>query len=200
MRLFVAADIPDGVRTRLAGCQNRLRDLPLPVRWTRPEGIHLTFFFLGETPVDRLAGIQTAVAGAAGASDAFRLEAHGVGAFPERGRPRVIVFGVGGDLDAASRLKRGLDVALGALGFRPDERAFHPHLTLGRTRDGPAGDWKTGLAGERDAEGGAFEVDHLVLFESQLGPGGSRYRAIGTFPLRPSGGTPEAAGELRVGS
>ena len=197
MRLFVAADIPDVVRARLAECQKRLRDLPLPVRWTRPEGIHLTFFFLGETPAERLAGIEEAVAGVTGASDGFRLEARGVGAFPERGRPRVIAFGVGGDLDAASRLKRGLDAPLAALGFPPDERSFHPHLTLGRTRDGPAGDWKSGLARERDAEGGAFEVDHLVLFESRLGPGGSQYRAVRTFPLRSSGRTPGAAGAPR---
>lgn len=184
MRLFVAADIPDAVRGRLADCQERLRDLPLPVRWTRPEGMHLTLFFLGETPAERLAGIEAAVAGVAGASPGFRLEARGVGTFPERGRPRVIVFGIGGEVEPAARLKRGLDAALGALGFRPDERPFHPHLTLGRTKDGPAGDWKSALAREREAEGGSFEVDRLVLFESRLGPGGSQYLALREFPLR----------------
>jgi len=187
MRLFVAAEIPELVRGRLAACQARLRDLPLPVRWTRAEGIHLTLFFLGETPVDRLAGIEAAVAEVAGASAGFRLEARGVGTFPERGRPRILVFRIGGDLDAASRLKRALDAALGALGFRPDERPFHPHLTLGRTKDGPAGDWRSGIAREREAEGGSFDVDHVVLFESQLGPGGSQYRAVREFPLRPAG-------------
>ena len=194
MRLFVAADIPEDVRARLDACQKRLRDLPLPVRWTRPEGIHLTLFFLGETAPDRVPSVEAAVDGVAGASVAFGLEARGVATFPERGRPRVIVFGIGGNLDAATRVKRALDAALGALGFRADERPFHPHLTLGRTRDGPAGDWRGGLARERDAEGGAFAVDHLVLFESLLGPGGSRYRAVRTFPLRPADGgtaTPE---------
>ena len=103
MRLFVAADIPPEVRARLAECQARLRGL-LPVRWTRPEGIHLTFFFLGEAPADRLPAIESVVAGVAAEARGFRLLARGVAAFPGRGRPRVIVVGIGGDLDAREKI------------------------------------------------------------------------------------------------
>lgn len=183
MRLFVAAEIPPEVRARLADCQARLRGLPLPVRWTRPEGIHLTFFFLGEAPADRLPAIESVVAGVAAAAQGFRLLARGVATFPERGRPRVIVVGIGGDLDAAAQLKEALDAALGTLGFRADGRPFHPHLTLGRTKDGPAGDWKTPLERERETEAGPFDVQRLALFESLLGPGGSQYRVVREFPL-----------------
>jgi 2'-5' RNA ligase len=95
----------------------------------------------------------------------------------------VIVVGIAGDLDAATRLKQGLDAALGTLGFRADERPFHPHLTLGRTKDGPAGDWKTPLEGERETEAGPFDVQRLTLFESLPGPGGSQYRVVRELPL-----------------
>ncbi|HET8946460.1 MAG TPA: RNA 2',3'-cyclic phosphodiesterase [Candidatus Polarisedimenticolia bacterium] len=183
MRLFVAAEIPEDVRERLAACQKRLRDLPLPLRWTRPEGIHLTFFFLGETPEARVAAIAAVLEPVAAATARVRLEAHGVHTFPGHGRPRVIVFGLRGDLEAAARLKSGLDGALRTLGFTPDDRPFHPHLTLARAKEGHAGDWKTPLARESEAEGGRFEVRRLVLFESRLGPGGSQYRAMREFPL-----------------
>jgi len=183
VRLFVAAEIPDEVRERLADCQKRLRDLPLPLRWTRPEGIHVTFFFLGETPETRVTAVVDAIAPVAAGAASFRLEALGVHTFPGHGRPRVLVFGLRGDLETAARLKRGLDGALQEIGFTPDDRPFRPHLTLARTREGRAGDWKTPLAREAEAEGGAFEVHHLVLFESRLGPGGSQYRALQEFPL-----------------
>ena len=183
MRLFVAAPVPDEVRERLADCQERLRELPLPLRWTRPEGIHLTFFFLGETPEARVAAIGDAIAPVATSAAPFRLEAHGVHPFPAHGRPRVLVFGLRGDLDTAARLKKELDGALQEIGFTPDDRPFRPHLTLARAREGRAGDWKTPLAREAEADGGGFEVRQLVLFESRLGPGGSQYRELQKFDL-----------------
>ncbi len=184
MRLFVAAEVPGDVRDRLAECRERLRDVPLPLRWTRPEGIHLTFFFLGETPEARVAATADAIGMVAASSAPFQLEAHGVHAFPGHGRPRVLVFGLRGDLDPAARLKTGLDGVLKQLGFTPDDRPFRPHLTLARVKEGRAGDWKTPLARETEAEGGWFEVRRLILYESRLGPGGSQYRAVREFPLR----------------
>lgn len=184
MRLFVAADIPPEVRERLDECRARLRDLPLPVRWTRPEGIHLTMFFLGETPESRVAEIASAVEPVAAATAPFELEAHGVETFPGHGRPRVVVFGLRGDVQAAGALKTRLDRALAAVGFTPDDRPFRPHLTLGRTKEGRAGDWRPHLEREKEADGGRFTVDALVLFQSLLGPGGSQYRPLRAFPFR----------------
>jgi 2'-5' RNA ligase len=189
VRLFVAADIPPDVRERLDRCRTRLRDLPLPMRWSRPEGIHLTMFFLGEAPEGRLAEIEGAIDPVAAATAPFELEAHGVLTFPGHGRPRVVVFGLRGDVQAAATLKMRLDRALAAVGFTPDDRPFHPHLTLGRTREGRAGDWRPHLALEEEADGGRFTVGALVLYQSLLGPGGSQYRPIRTFPFRGAAGS-----------
>jgi 2'-5' RNA ligase len=183
VRLFVAADIPADLRARLAECQKRLRDLPLPMRWSRPEGIHLTLFFLGESPEARVAEIAAAIERVAAAAAPFDLEAHGVETFPARGRPRVVVFGLRGDLDAAARVKQRLDAALETIGFRAEERPFRPHLTLGRAKEGKAGDWRAFLERETGAAGGRFTVRALVLYESLPGPGGSQYRAVRRFPF-----------------
>ena len=85
MRLFVAADLPADLRARLAGLQGRLGALPLPVRWVRPEGIHLTFKFLGEVGADRLrigrgatVGDDTVVFYGADVGDGARVAPNGV--------------------------------------------------------------------------------------------------------------------------
>lgn len=184
MRLFVAADLPDDVRARLGAAQAALAALPLEVRWTRPEGIHLTLAFLGGVPEERVEQVRGALRDAECRWMApLALAARGVGVFPDRGRPRVIWAGVTGDVEAAGRVKRAVDAALATVGMAPEARPFHPHLTLGRVTGGRGGDWRAIVAAHAADEFGNFSMSACVLFESRLGPGGARYRAVESVPL-----------------
>jgi 2'-5' RNA ligase len=184
MRLFVAADLPADLRARLAALQNDLRGLRSEVRWVRPEGIHLTFAFLGEVAADRMAAVQGALAAAAGEAPApFRLRAAGVGAFPDRGPLRVIWVGIEGEHGAAARLKRVVERHLASCGFVPEERGFRPHLTLGRVRQERGRDDRSLLERHLSVDLGEFPVDEMILFESRLGPRGARYEALARYPL-----------------
>jgi 2'-5' RNA ligase len=63
-RLFVAVELDGHVRQALDRLQHDLQRHRLAgLRWVRPEGIHLTLKFLGETPRDRVAEITGALAG-----------------------------------------------------------------------------------------------------------------------------------------
>ncbi len=186
MRLFVAADLPRELRGRLGAIQEALRPIPLPVRWVRPEGIHLTFKFLGEVPEARREAIETALKSAAAVGPhPLALEAAGVGTFPGTGRPRVIWMGIRGSIEEASRVQRAIDGALEAIGYPSEERDFRPHLTLGRVKGPGRGDWKAFLAGFAETPAGTFEVRTIVLFESRLDPGGATYLPLAAFPLAP---------------
>ena len=183
MRLFVAADLPADLRARLATLQHDLRCLRSEVRWVRPEGIHLTFVFLGEVAADRLAPIRGALAAAIGEAPApFRLRAAGVGAFPDRGPLRVIWVGIEGD-DAAARLRNVLEEHLARCGYVAGERGFRPHLTLGRVRQERGREDRTLLERYRSIDLGEFPVDAVSLFESRLGPQGARYAALARLPM-----------------
>lgn len=183
MRLFVAAELPEAIRAKLAAAQEGLRALPLDVRWVRPEGIHLTLVFLGEVVAARLQAIVAALAGLSKTPRRpIALEARGVGTFPEGGRPRVIWAGLTGDLSALASLQAGVAEALRAAGCVFDERPFHPHLTLGRVQGG-----RPGIGRDLDAlvaaSFGTFEVSSVHLFESRLLPGGARYESLHAFPF-----------------
>jgi RNA 2',3'-cyclic 3'-phosphodiesterase len=189
MRLFVAADLPAEVRARLGAVQKALARLPLEVRWTRPEGIHLTLTFIGEVAADRVDRIRGALreSGCRGLPPAA-LAARGVGVFPDRGRPRVLWAGVVGEVEAAGRVKRAVDEALAPAGVIPEDRPFHPHLTLGRVTGSRGGDWRAALEPHAVEEFGSFTLAACVLFESRLLPGGAQYHALESVPL--AGGTP----------
>jgi 2'-5' RNA ligase len=183
VRLFVAAALPDEVRARLGAAQAALARLPLDVRWTRPEGIHLTFTFIGEVPAERVDPIRRALRESCGGLSPAALAARGVGVFPDRGRPRVIWAGVVGDLEAAGRVKNAVDAALAPLGVVAEARPFRPHLTLGRVTGSRGGDWRVAIDPHAGDEFGVFAVEACVLFESRLLPGGARYQALETVPL-----------------
>ncbi len=182
MRLFLAIDLPREVRQALGDLQDRTRRSCPGWRWVRPEGIHLTLRFLGEVgPADEARQRETwrrAVAGHA----AVRFQVGGLGVFPGGGRPRVLWVGVkdasaGGDLAA---LATSLEAAARELGFEPEERPFRAHLTLARAeREGrPIAPPPGGSPIAADVE-----ADEVVLFRSELGPGGAKYTRIAAFPL-----------------
>jgi 2'-5' RNA ligase len=101
----------------------------------------------------------------------------GVGTFPERGQPRVLWVGLEMPPEALALQEACERIALGA-GFPPERRAFKPHLTLGRWKDGGR---RPVLPAAADLGGGA--VDRLVLFRSELKPSGAVYTPLDTFPL-----------------
>lgn len=125
MRLFVAVDLPGQVREELGRLQGELRRLDLShLRWVRPQGIHLTLKFLGETPAARVAAITKALADATRGRRWFRLALGAPGTFGSRRAPRVLWLDVIGDIERLRELQTAVEEALVEVGFPSEERGF----------------------------------------------------------------------------
>ena len=180
LRCFIAVELPAEARRCIGGLVAGLREAGVRgLRPVNPDGVHLTLKFLGDVSTSTVGEVSAALEGAAAAAQPFDLELRGVGGFPDLRRPRVLWVGVGGDLEALQRLYSAVESALAPLGFPPEGRAFTPHLTLARLRDGTppeerarAADVLTSLAWE---EGAAVPVGGVSLMRSTLGPGGAVY-------------------------
>jgi len=187
LRLFVAVDLPGQVREALGRLQGELRRHDLSrLRWVRPQGVHLTLEFLGETPAGRVAAITKALAGATGGRRSFSLALGAPGAFGNRRGPRVLWLDVIGDVEPLRELQAAVEEALAGVGFPPEQRKFSPHLTLARVpQPAPPG------TAERIAQAlqavtppqVEFDVREVVLMRSILQPGGAVYERLAAFPL-----------------
>ena len=131
MRLFVALTPPSDVQRVVWQGFAPLRDRRLPVKWVRPDGIHLTLKFLGEVEERRLEELGVALGEAVTGSRAVQLVIRGAGVFPDATRPRVFWAGVEPE-PAIELLQNQVERVFAPLGFPTEARPFRPHLTLGR--------------------------------------------------------------------
>ena len=175
--MFVALNLPDAVRRALWEATSPLRDLGLPVRWVRPDGIHLTLKFLGEVPQEGVEDLHSALGRAAKGGRSLPLALEGFGAFPTVERPRVIWAGIDAD-PGIELLQHQVEREFEPLGFAPEGRAFRPHLTLGRVeRDAHPREFArlgTALAALDYRE--TTLVDAVDLMQSTLQSGGPVYQ------------------------
>lgn len=188
-RLFVALDLPAGAKAALAAAGKELQGLlPAGVRWVNPEGIHLTLKFLGATEAGRVDELLAALeeAAAAGEQMPFPLHLDGLGVFPNYREPRVIWAGVGGDLDSLAKAQRRVEQAMARLGFPEESRAFRPHLTLGRVRDGVAPATRRQIGDIMASQAAAlapeyeWQAGEIHLIRSNLTPQGAVYTPLGS--------------------
>jgi 2'-5' RNA ligase len=177
IRLFIAIDLPERVKNELSATAAKMgQHLPTrAVRWvTRPQ-MHLTLRFLGDTAVSQLPRLQEELTQLAAKYHAFQLRLKGVGAFPNRKRPRVVWAGLAGDLVALQKLQAELEDRMVVLGWEREKRPFSPHLTLGRVKDAAQMhrlDWEVKLAKV------GFEVTAVHLVQSELRPSGAVYTVL----------------------
>src|SRR2546425_12355324 len=182
VRAFVALNFPDQLRHALwdALAPLRQRREKLPVKWVRPENIHLSLKFLGEVEEAREPELAAALKRAAGTRLEPRpltLQITGFGVFPDYHRPHVVWAGVTPD-PGLELLQHGVEQAFAPLGFPTEARAFRPHVTLGRAaRDARRGDFQ-GLA--EILAGTDFDetvtVSEVELMQSTLQPNGPVYQ------------------------
>jgi RNA 2',3'-cyclic 3'-phosphodiesterase len=194
MRLFVALDIDDAVRSRIARFLDGVREFAPDARWARSESLHVTLKFIGEEPAEDAERIKTALQTIT--ADTFEMKFRGYGFFPTARSPRV--FWVGIESGAAlSALAAIVDDKLAALDFPKEEHAFTPHLTLARggssgsprrqNADRPNRSFQRlqeKLGALPPPEFGTMTVREFFLYQSQLSPGGSRYTKLAEFALR----------------
>jgi len=187
LRTFVATHVPAGIQTQLAEVMAGFRQrLPSQsVRWVRPENIHLTLRFIGNLLPSELDALNEAVRDAAGDVEPFALQLAQPGCFPAERSPRVLWVGLSGDLEPLDRLQARVLEATVRWG-RIDEKAFHPHLTLGRVTTKRRSELQQiGDAVRRMTVPACppWRVSSLHVMQSRLAAGGSVYSTLASAPV-----------------
>lgn len=192
MRSFIAVELDDAIRRKLADVIRQLQrhGLPQDVKWVRAGNIHLTLKFLGDVEDNLLPEICRALTELAGQFDPFEFEISGLGRFPPRGAARVIWCGIEQGAEDLEALAEAVDIACNELGFPLENRKFSPHLTLARIKAPRVGHEvrealeKINAVTTAPGENIAIQsVDQITLFHSELTRSGPVYTPMHHAPL-----------------
>ncbi|WP_439567262.1 RNA 2',3'-cyclic phosphodiesterase [Sphingopyxis sp.] len=174
-RLFVALRPPHPIRALLRAAMHGIS----AARWQDDDQLHLTLRFIGEVDHHRAEDIAAALGGLHAPTITARIA--GVGVFERKGWPHTLWAGVE-PLAALAGLHLKVDQLLSRVGVDPETRAFVPHVTLARLNRS-AGPVAPFLAQHSGLDSLPFDFTHVVLYESAMGHGGSRYHPVARYPL-----------------
>lgn len=189
MRVFVAIDIGDAVRREVTRVITTLSakleavKKPPKVAWVKPQALHVTIKFLGEVEEPGVERLKTLLA-APIAMAPFTIDWRGIGTFPSPRHPRALWIGVANGAAPLAALEAEVSRRIaGDKAFELEDRAFTPHLTLGRVKMAGEGvDWPKLLQAVEVKQVSSF-VDRVTLYRSQLSQFGPNYTGLVSAPL-----------------
>jgi 2'-5' RNA ligase len=189
MRVFVAVDIGDELRREVTRVVTTLTakleavKKPPKVAWVRPNALHVTIKFLGELEPPDVERIQDLLAPPIPIAP-FQLDWRGIGTFPSNRHPRALWLGVINGAAPLAAVEAEVSRRLaGEQAVEIEDRAFLPHLTLGRVKMAGEGiDWPK-LLQSVEVKRASSVVDRVTLYRSVLSQHGPNYTGLVSAPL-----------------
>jgi 2'-5' RNA ligase len=185
MRLFIGIPLASITTRDLAAEVNRLQSTSRnpartdSYRWSARESWHITLQFLGSTTAQQFECVVARLR--ALHHIPIHIQIGAIGTFARAGVLFVDVH-VTPQLLA---LQQSVTAATANCGFTPEDRPYHPHITLAR-RKGRGGDKQfrnLQLQTTPPPHFSSFTAESFVLYESIPTPEGSRYEIRERFPL-----------------
>lgn len=185
-RIFVAVDISDEARGKVSDYISNLKTkFPnVKVGWDRPEKLHLTLKFLGDSDEDQLEKLEKICEKISFEITNYKLQISETGVFPSPRNARVLWLGVYGDVGELQKINAILETECEKIGYKKEKRIYKPHLTIGRIREPQKAKELAKVHLENKFEPVEFEVSELVIYESKLQPSGSVYTKVSGFKFK----------------
>lgn len=179
IRSFIALPLPQEVQSAIDEISRQLASQSQGVKWVKPENIHLTLRFLGDTDPEKVPALSAGLDQIAAQQVPFCLRLGQCGAFPNLRRARVLWVGLEEEGENLHRLRHAVEELAHSLGWEQETQEFKPHLTLGRVREG--GSISQEIPAIPPLE---FQADKIEFIESCLKPEGPQYLTLHQVKLK----------------
>ncbi len=154
------------------------------INWVKPDNIHLTLKFIGDTHDKDIQRIVDGVGEMLNNHKSFTMDFNRTGIFGSRYAPRVLWLGMQNTPQELYDLEEDTLATFDKLGFLRDRQNFVPHITLGRIKELCEKQYfQKIVSGIEQKSFIKQEVNEIILFQSILRPEGAVYREIKKFTI-----------------
>ena len=190
MRCFVAVPLSEGTRHQALGIQQTLgrKSSLKSIRWTRPEGLHITLKFLGRVPLEDVIYIAQQLSIVAQGCWPTEIQLDQLDIFPSLQRPRVLLWGTNRNSISPEfqAIHFHVQEAMQLLGYEKEDRPFRPHVTLGRMKESANPEHLAETIKKPNASINAnIPIRQFDLMESRLHPEGAIYESLAEIQIKP---------------
>ena len=184
IRAFIAIRVSDEVARAIDDLIAQLHSHDDGLKWVTAANLHLTLKFLGPSvPLEKIHRLTKELETIAADTIAFEIDAAGVGGFPNLRRPNVVWVGL--RCEALNDLAARVDDAASRCGFAREQRAFNPHLTIGRFKRPRLDSATRGrVEAAKNRTFGTSTIREMTLYRSITGADGPTYEALAKFQFK----------------
>ncbi len=180
-RIFLGIPVSEEIKEKVKEIQEELEKVEGGFKIVKPENLHLTLKFMGEVKEEKVEKIKE-ILKKIDLGERFKVKVREVGAFPKENYVRVIWFGLE-KTEKVFELHKIIDFGLSKM-FGV-ERDFLAHVTLSRVKFVKDKEGlKKFLEKFKEVELGEMIVEKVVLYESELGKEGPKYKVLEEYSLR----------------
>lgn len=182
-RTFIALPTSAEIQDKMALIQSDLKQTRADVKWDAPNKFHITLKFLGNVEQNKLENLYLVIGNAIKEKSVFEIVYNSVGVFPNLNNPRVIWIGAEPNQKLMD-LQFNIEQACVEIGFPKEERAFYPHITLGRVKSRRNISRLTDVIKSITFQPMKFLCKEVLVMKSDLRPEGSVYTVLKSFQLK----------------
>jgi 2'-5' RNA ligase len=182
-RSFIGLFPPKEVLDKILIIQSKLKHVAGNVRWEKNEKFHFTLQFWGDQTEQWLTNVSTNLKDRCSQIVSFNTTLTKAGCFPNRYSPKI--FWIGSDPhenEELVQLSKMIQQVTALYGFQPEQKPFHPHITIGRTKGKINPDLLQNLE-TVTFQPIVFRCTEIRIMKSQLASTGSTYTTLYTLPL-----------------
>ena len=187
IRTFIAIELPDPIIEAIGSMQKKMKQSGFKMRWVRPENIHLTLKFLGDTEKSRIESIAQIMDKALEKQGEIKAKLTELGFFPHLRNPRIAWIAPDPkSAEQVTKIQSPIETLLRKEGFASEKRSFHPHITIARIkvcRSKPEHFIENFSSSFPQS---SFLMNEIILYKSQLRPEAAFYDPIHIFRLKPA--------------
>jgi 2'-5' RNA ligase len=181
-RTFIALPVPVNNKLKAETDFFKTHVQGLNIKWVELNNLHLTLAFLGDSTHQQIEAVKKGLDDIVPRYKRLSIRLTHAGAFKSIASPQVLWLGIEAET-ALQEIVNDIKVMIQTVGFEPENRAFKPHLTIGRVKSFSNANNLAAVIHNRESLNETIIADSVIYYESTLMPTGPVYRPIEKYDL-----------------